>query len=149
LSSRENHELLLERNHCRPIAKQEDESMEGASKRARAPGLEATVTTVTIPGIGPDDGIFVLADGTRLVTAGHHILLQIAPSGRLATIAGYAEKDKDAEEIEEDEEDENENMKGGFLDARGTCARFKDPCGMTVDRAGSVVVLDNGNNAIR
>ena len=71
--------------------------MEGASKRARAPGLEATVTTVTIPGIGSPDGILVLADGTRLVTAGHHILLQIAPSGRLATIAGYAETDEDAE----------------------------------------------------
>ena len=59
--------------------------MEGASKRARARGLEAVVATVTIPGMGVPDGIFVLADGTRLVVTAQHTLLQIAPSGRLAT----------------------------------------------------------------
>ena len=49
--------------------------------------LEAAVTTVTIPGLGQPSGVFVLADGTRLVSSGHTIL-QLPPSGRLATIAG-------------------------------------------------------------
>ena len=65
--------------------------------------------------MGLINGIFVLADGTRLVTTAEHTLLLIAPSGRLATIAG-----EDAEEDEDEEEDENENMTGGFLDARGS-----------------------------
>jgi len=86
----------------------------------------------------------VLADGTRLVITEQHTLLHITPSGRLATIAGYAEKDVDAEEDEDDK-----NMQGGFLDARGTRARFNNPCGITVDRAGSVVLADGANHALR
>jgi len=66
--------------------------MEGTSKRARTRGLEAVVITVTIPGMGAPNHMFVLADGTRLLVTAQHTLLQIAPSGRLATIAGYAEK---------------------------------------------------------
>ena len=61
--------------------------MEGASKRARARGLEAVVTTDTISGMGTPNAIFVLADGTRLVTTEQHTLLQIPLSGRLATIS--------------------------------------------------------------
>ena len=81
--------------------------------------------------------IFVLADGTRLVVTEQHTLLQIPLSGRQATIAGYAEKDEGAEEDEDDEEGENEKMKDGFLDAKGTRARFNNPVTITVDRAGS------------
>jgi hypothetical protein len=58
-----------------------------AAKRVRPAALEATVTTVTIPGLGTPNGIFVLADGTRLFSSGNTIL-QLAPSGRLTTIAG-------------------------------------------------------------
>ena len=35
-------------------------------------------------------------------------------------------------------------MKGGFLDATGTRARFHGPRGLTVDRDGIVVVVDRG-----
>jgi len=119
--------------------------MEGARKRQRARGLEAVVTTDTISGMGLPNGIFVLADGTRLVTTEQHTLLQIPLSGRLATIAGYADAEKD----EDEEEAEVGNMVGGFLDARGTRARFNIPYGITVDRAGSVVVVDGGNHALR
>jgi hypothetical protein len=35
-------------------------------KRARPAALKGTVTTVTIPGLGLSNGMFVLGDGTRL-----------------------------------------------------------------------------------
>jgi len=123
--------------------------MEGASKRARARSLEATVTTINIPGLENPNGIFVLADGTLLVTTRQHTLLQIALSGRLATIAGYAEKEEDAEADEDEEEAQDGNMKGGYLHAMSARARFNTPSGLTVDWAGSVVVVDRGNHALR
>ena len=43
--------------------------------------LEATVTTVTIPGLGSPDGMFVLGDDTRLFSSGNTIL-QLPPSER-------------------------------------------------------------------
>ena len=51
-----------------------------AAELARPTALEATVTTVTIPGLGLPDGMFVLGDGTRLFSSGHAIL-QLTPSG--------------------------------------------------------------------
>ena len=101
-----------------------------AAKRARPSALEATVTTVTIPGLGTPDGMFVLGDGTRLFSSGNTIL-QLAPSGRLATIAGNPEED------------------GALKDGQGIFARFNWPACLTVDRAGNVVVADYGNHAIR
>jgi hypothetical protein len=53
-----------------------------AAKRARHAALEATVTTVSIPGLGSPNGIFVLADGTRLFSSGNTIL-HLSPSDRL------------------------------------------------------------------
>jgi len=127
----------------------EDKTMEGASKRARTCGLEAVVTTVTIPGMGLPNGIFVLADSTRLVTTLVHTLLQIEPSGLLATIAGTATEAEDAEEDEDEEGNEDGIRQGGYLNAKGTRARFNTPRCMAVDRAGSVVVVDSGNHAFR
>ena len=75
------------------------------------------VYTINIPGLGNPNGIFVLADGALLVTTRQHTLRQIALSGRLATVAGYAEKEEDAEEDKDEEETQDGNMKGGFLDA--------------------------------
>ena len=40
------------------------------AKRARPAALEATVTTVTIPGLGKPNGMFVVGDGTRLFSSG-------------------------------------------------------------------------------
>ena len=103
-----------------------------APKRPRPSALEATVTTVTIPGLGAPDGIFVLGDGTRLFSSGPTIL-QLAPSGRLATIAG-------------DPQDEEGVV---VKDGQGIFARFNCPARLTVDRAGNVVVADRDNHAIR
>ena len=101
-----------------------------AAKRPRPAALEATVTTVTIPGLGSPSGIFVLADGTRLFSSGNNIL-QLPPSGRLATIAGNPEEE------------------GALKDGQGIFARFNGTDGLTVDRAGNVVVADGDNHAIR
>jgi hypothetical protein len=75
--------------------------------------------------------MFVLGDGTRLFSSGNTIL-QLPPSGRLATIAG-------------DPQDEE----GAFKDGQGIFARFNAPNRLTVDRAGNVVVADRHNHAIR
>jgi sugar lactone lactonase YvrE len=101
-----------------------------AAKRPRPAALEATVTTVTIPGLGGTNGIFVLGDGTRLFSLGNTIL-QLPPSGRLATIAG------------------NKDEEGKIKDGEGISARFKTPNLLTVDRAGNLVVADYHNHAIR
>ena len=50
------------------------------AKRARAPALDAAVSTVAAPGLGEPRGLFVLADGTILACAGHSIRV-LAPSG--------------------------------------------------------------------
>ncbi len=95
-----------------------------ATKRARPSALEATVTTVTIPGLGATDGLFVLGDDTRLFSSGNTII-QLTPSGRFVTIAGNPQ-DKD----------------GALKDGQGIFARFNTPDYLTVDRAGNVVVTD-------
>jgi DNA-binding beta-propeller fold protein YncE len=73
--------------------------------------------------------MFVLGDGTRLFSSGHTIL-QLPPSGRLATIAGNIGR-------------------GKHKDGQGIFARFNGIDGLTVDRAGNVVVADFNNHAIR
>ena len=48
-------------------------SAQPAAKRARAPALDAAVSTIAAPGLGKPDGLFVLADGTLLACAKHSI----------------------------------------------------------------------------
>jgi hypothetical protein len=103
-----------------------------AAKRPRPAALETTVTTVTIPGFGCPNGMFVLGDGTRLFSSSNDTILQLTPSGRLSTIAG-------------DPQDEE----GAFKDGQGIFVCFICPAGMTVDRAGNVVVADRLNHVIR
>ena len=55
--------------------------------RVRPAALEATVTTVTIPGLGWTNGMFVLGDGTRLFSS-RDTILQLTPSDSLTTIGG-------------------------------------------------------------
>ena len=103
-----------------------------ASKRARPAALNAAVTTLAVPGLGLPRGIFVLADGIRLVSSSSKkTIFQLPPSGRLATLAG------------------NKDEGGELKDGEGISARFKSPYGLTVDRAGNVVVADSENNAVR
>ena len=94
-------------------------------------GLFTAVATLAIPGLGTPTGIFVLSDGTRLVSSSENTILQIPPSGRLSTIAG------------------NRGKGGELRDGADTLARFKHPIGLTVDRAGNVVVADYSNHALR
>ena len=101
------------------------------AKRAGPAALEATVTTVTIPGLGLPGGMFVLADGTRLFSSAHTII-QLAPSGWLSTIAGDPQEEE-----------------GALKDGQGIFARFNGTNGLTVDRAGNAVVADWHNHAIR
>ena len=101
-----------------------------AAKRARAPALDAAVSTLEVPGLDEPNGMFVMADGTRLVCTSKNTLQLLTPAGQLALIAGG-----------EDEE--------GFEDGKGANARFYCPCGMTVDAAGHIVVADYGNDALR
>ena len=64
-------------------------SAPSASKRARPAALDAAVTTLAVPGLGKPEGMFVLADGTRLVSSLNKTILHLPPSGRLSTLAGY------------------------------------------------------------
>jgi hypothetical protein len=103
-----------------------------ASKRARPAALNAAVTTLAVPGLGMSTGIFVLADGNRLVaSASKDAIFLLPPSGRLATLAG------------------NQIELGELKDGESIAARFSTPYGLSVDRAGNVVVADFLNNAVR
>jgi hypothetical protein len=94
-----------------------------AAKRVRPTALEVTVTTLAVPGLSAASGIFVLADGTRLFSSSERTILQLAPSGRQATIAGH------------------EDEVGGLKDGEGISDRFKGISGLTVDRTGSVLLI--------
>ena len=102
-----------------------------AAKRARAPALDAAVSTLAVPGLGLPNGLFVLEDGNRLACAGHSLRV-VAPSGLLPalTLAGRSDK-------------------RGKKDGPGADARFNVPVGITVDAAGQTVVVDTDNHALR
>jgi len=108
-----------------------------AAKRARPPALDAAVSTLEVPGLGLPFGLLVLADGTRLVSTFQHTLQLLTPSGQLALIAG----------VDHDDDDDDDNAT--LLDGQGPASRFNEPCGMTVDLAGHIVVADSENNALR
>ena len=59
-----------------------------AAERARAPALDAAVSTLEVPGLDEPYGMFVMADGTRLVSTEQHTLQLLTPAGQLALIAG-------------------------------------------------------------
>jgi len=91
---------------------------------------KAVVTTANIEGLGAPCGVFVLPDGTRLFSTREHTILQLAASGQLSTIAGVEKS-------------------SGMLHGKGPLARFNTPSGLTLDRAGRVVVVDKSNHTIR
>ena len=106
-------------------------SAPSASKRARPAALQAIVTTLAVPGLGKTIGIFVLANGIRLVSSAKKTIFVLLSSSGLVTLAG------------------NKDEVGELKDGEGTSARFKGPAGLTVDRAGNVVVADCKGHAIR
>ncbi|UNK42627.1 gluconolaconase [Luteimonas sp. S4-F44] len=75
-------------------------------------------------------GIAVAADGTVFVAEGgaSNRIRRIAADGRVDTFAGGAE---------------------GFADGRGAQARLHTPSGLAIDAAGTLLVADTGNHAIR
>ena len=93
-----------------------------AAKRARAPALDAAVSTLAVPGLGVPNGMFVLEDGNSLVSAGP-VLRVLGPSGLISSLAGRHDK-------------------SGKKDGPGADARFNFPDGITVDPAGQTVVAD-------
>ena len=102
-----------------------------ASKRVRPAALDATVTTLSVPGFGMPYGIFVLPDGIRLVCSKKNTIFQLPPSGRLTTLTG------------------NQRELGELKDGESIFAHFKTPFDLTVDKTGDVVVADCNNNTHR
>ena len=75
-------------------------------------------------------GITVAADGTAFIAEGgaSNRIRRITADGRVDTFAGGVE---------------------GFADGRGALARLHTPSGLAIDAAGTLLVADTGNHAIR
>ena len=105
-----------------------------AAKRTRGHALDATVTTVALPPYVESNGLAVQADGTRLMRKTVDTILALSRSGRHASV--YRSESTSC-----------------FKDGMGLqCSlrdRFNCLCGLTVDEAGSIVVADPDNHAIR
>lgn len=116
-----------------------DGEFERASKRAK-PGV--AVSTVAVPGLGRPEGLFVLADGTFLLSTRNCINV-VTPSGLKTVLAGYSESLPTGQFWQS-------NIGGdGFVDGQGAAARFCGLEGITVDSVGNVVVVDSFNHALR
>jgi len=94
------------------------------------PAPDAAVSTLAVPGLGSPSGLFVVADGSWLVSTAEHTLQLLTPSGWRTLIAGA-------------------NEEGRFEDGEGAAARFNCPAGITVDPDGHAIVADFYNNALR
>jgi len=74
-------------------------------------------------------GLAVDSTGTVYVADNFHTIRKVAADGTTTTLAGNGTK--------------------GFVDGKGSDARFYSPTSVAVDDAGNVYVVDTGNNAIR
>ncbi len=76
-------------------------------------------------------GLAVGADGTVFVAdAGNHVVKAVTPAGEVRTVAGQAGT-------------------AGRNDGKGIAAHFDQPSGLAIDGAGSLLVADSGNRALR
>ncbi|WP_082507267.1 hypothetical protein [Duganella sp. Root336D2] len=101
---------------------------DGATVRALKP--EGKLVILAGRFIAPA-GLAVSADGTVYVAdAGNHAVKAISPAGEVRTVAGQAGT-------------------AGRNDGKGIAARFNQPAGLALDRAGSLLVADAGNRALR
>lgn len=101
---------------------------EGASVRV----LRADGTLATLPGrfIAPA-GLALGPDGTLFVAdAGNHVVKAISAAGEVRTVAGHAGT-------------------AGKGDGKGILAGFNQPAGLALEAAGSLLVADAGNRALR
>jgi sugar lactone lactonase YvrE len=75
-------------------------------------------------------GVAVDAAGNVYVADyGNNVIRKITSAGVVTTLAGY--------------------KSGGFVNATGTAAAFKNPNAVAVDATGNVYVADQGNSAVR
>lgn len=101
---------------------------DGASVRA----LHTDGRLAALPGrfIAPA-GLAIGTDGTVFVAdAGNHVVKAITPGGDVRTVAGQAGT-------------------AGHNDGKGIAAHFDQPAGLALDAAGSLLVADAGNRALR
>jgi hypothetical protein len=70
------------------------------------------------------------AGNVYVADRGNHSVRKITPTGVVSTIAGLSGS-------------------SGSVDGTGNMARFREPCGMTVDASGNVYVADTKNHLIR
>ena len=98
------------------------------AKRARPAALEARVSTTELPGLGKVRSVLAVKGGARFLGTRTALYLQV--DGRLALIAGHPSQK-------------------GFKDGRRDEARFNGIAGLAMERGGSVLVCDHGNNSVR
>lgn len=99
---------------------------------ARVRALHPDGRLALLPGhfIAPA-GLAVGADGTVFVAdSGNHVVKAITPEGEVRTLAGQAGT-------------------AGRNDGKGIAAHFDQPAGLALDGAGSLLVADTGNRALR
>ena len=97
------------------------------AKRARPAALEARVSTIELPGL---DIYSVLAGKGGKLFLGTRTALYLYVDGHLALIAGHSSEE-------------------GYNDGQGDEARFDCIFGLALERGGSVLVSDSGNNSVR
>jgi sugar lactone lactonase YvrE len=68
------------------------------------------------------------AGNLYVADSGNHSIRMVTPAGKVTTLAGG---------------------KQGFVDSRGSRARFNAPSGIVMDGAGNLYVADTGNNRVR
>jgi sugar lactone lactonase YvrE len=97
-------------------------------RQARRPAaLEARVSTIELPGL---DIYSVLAGKGGKLFLGTRTALYLYVDGHLALIAGHSSEE-------------------GYNDGQGDEARFDCIFGLALERGGSVLVSDSGNNSVR
>jgi hypothetical protein len=78
---------------------------------------------LTAQGAWREDGSILVADGEN------NAVRRVTMEGAVSTVAG--------------------NGEAGYADGEGAAARFYDPTDVVVDKEGSILVADSGNNMLR